>query len=288
VQGPFVAWRDRGNWVGLWPVPRDVVTVHGGTQSRLALTDPGDAVHDLTGQVELLLDDDGEDSEPAAGWWDVHALTAYLHDGEIEDPRTGEPWRVERRVGLARENDRTAREGMLYAAEHLRFTDGHGLAVRCLGGPDRDLSGLVNFGGRGRRAQLHQIRDIAVPEPPEDFPGGRLLLYLATPAVFPGGGWRPDLTRWPGTTLVSAAVGPAQIVTTATSRRADGTVGGGLLMWAVPAGSVYYLRFPDPEAAKRAAEQLRYEPLEQHRVDGENWLSTAGFGLAFTGRWDQP
>ncbi|WP_396911949.1 type III-B CRISPR module-associated Cmr3 family protein [Mycolicibacterium sp.] len=287
VQGPFAVHREGAGWQGQWPIPADIVAVYGGWE-RLSLVDPGDAEHDLSSEVELLLDDGGSDSTPATGWWDEQALTEYLHEGAVSDPIVGEPWEIERRVGLAREDDRTAKDSMLYSAEHLRFVDGHGLAARCLGGPDHPLAAMVNFGGRGKRAQVHQVQDITVPEPPDSFDGGRLLLYLATPAIFPGGGWRPDLARWPGATLAAAAVGRPQVVTTATPRRTNGSVGDGLLMWAVPAGSVYYLRFPSEAAAADAAEFLRFEPLDQHLVDGRNWLSTAGFGLAFTGRWDAP
>ncbi|MEU4827761.1 type III-B CRISPR module-associated Cmr3 family protein [Actinomadura sp. NPDC023710] len=287
VQGPFTVCRAGDGWEGRWPVPADAVAVYGGIE-RLSLVDPGDAEHDLSGEVELLLDDGGQDSEPVTGWWDEQALTEYLHGGTVAQPLPDEPWCTERRVGLAREDDRTAKDSMLYAAEHLRFARDHGLAARCLGGPDHSLAGMVNFGGRGKRAQVHEVPDLTVPEPPGGFDGGRLLLYLATPAIFPGGGWRPDLARWPGTTLVAAAVGRPQVVTTATPRRSDGSVGDGLLMWAVPAGSVYYLRFPSEAAAADAAESLRYEPLDQQLINGRNWLSTAGFGLAFTGRWDAP
>ncbi|WP_165966774.1 type III-B CRISPR module-associated Cmr3 family protein [Actinomadura sp. 7K507] len=287
VQGPFAAYRNGDEWQGWWPVPADVITVNDDVE-RLSLVTPGDAEHDLSGEVELLLDDGGQDGEPLTGWWDEQSLTEYLHDGWVSRPITGEPWQTERRVGLAREDDRTAKDSMLYSAEHLRFAHGYGLAARCLGGPAHPLAGMVNLGGRGKRAQVHEVPDITVPEPPGDIDGGRLLLYLATPAIFPGGGWRPDLSRWPGTTLVAAALGRPQVVTTATPRRSQGSVGDGLLMWAVPAGSVYYLQFPSEAAAAKAAESLRYEPLDQHLINDRNWLSTAGFGLVFTGRWDAP
>jgi CRISPR/Cas system CMR-associated protein Cmr3 (group 5 of RAMP superfamily) len=283
VQGPVMAYNGSGGWEARWPVPRDVVTGHSGLR-RLSLTGPGDAHFDLEGDVEFLLDDVEQDGVPVEGWWGTDALTSYLDHGEVWASVENAPWAVERRVGLARDEDRTAAEGMFYSSEHRRFTHGHALAARCLDGPDRSIADVVDFGGRGKRAQVHQVADIPVPEGPGEFPEGRMLIYLATPAVFPDGRWHPDLSHWPGTHLVSAAVGPAQVVTTATAHRATGEVSNGLLMWAVPAGSVYYLRFPSAEAAKEAAKGLRYEPVQQY----EDWMNTAGFGLAFTGRWDEP
>jgi CRISPR-associated protein Cmr3 len=290
VQGPVVAQRGRRGWEARWPIPRDIAE---SPDALTRLTPVGLAEHeatDLDGELRVFLDDGGLRTRPAEGWWGTRGLTGYLHEGVLSESLMEPPWQTERRVGLARGNDRTAVAGMFYSAEHLRTTTGHAFAVRCLGGPEVTLPELVNLGGRGRRAQLHQQVELAVPDRPETFPGGRLLLYLATPAIFPGGGWRPDLSRWPGAELVTAAVGPAQVVTTATARRREGSVGGGLLMWAVPAGSVYYLRFPDAEAAARAADELHYDPsrpyapLDQERT----WLGTAGFGLAFAGRWDSP
>ncbi|MEV4565128.1 type III-B CRISPR module-associated Cmr3 family protein [Nonomuraea sp. NPDC049419] len=286
VQGPFVVSpAGEGRWETHWPLPLDVVTV----RNRLRRLEPDPdpvqgACTDLSGQVGALLSDE-EDCEPGQGWWDSEALTSYLRDGEVDgepsvfwaegDPYV--PWKVERRVGLARTPERLAAEGMLYAAEHLRLAGGHGLAARCIGGPrDRSLADMVNFGGRGRRAQVHEPKQVLMPKSADTFPKGRMLLYLATPAVFPGGDWKPVL---PGAELVTAAVGPPQVVTTVTA--SAGKVQGGLLMWAVPAGTVYYLEFADEDAARQAAEQLYDRPLEQ----AEDWLRTAGFGFAFAGRW---
>jgi CRISPR type III-B/RAMP module-associated protein Cmr3 len=292
VQGPIVALRGRRGWEARWPLPRDVAEIEG-TAELIRLTPSGlndGESCDLDGELRMFLDNDGLPAQPAEGWWGTHDLTGYLHHGLVGSSLMDAPWQVERRVGLARTPDRTAAEGMFYSAEHLRPAPGHGFAARCLGGPDVPLPELVNLGGRSRRAQLHQIADLTVPQPPEDFPGGRLLLYMATPAVFPAGGWRPDLSRWHGAELVAAAIGPAQVVTTATPRRRAGTVGGGLLMWAVPAGSVYYLQFPDSESARKAAEELHYDPSRPYAPleQSETWLATAGFGLAFSGRWGAP
>jgi CRISPR-associated protein (Cas_Cmr3) len=120
-----------------------------------------------------------------------------------------------------------------------------------------------------------------LPSAPDSFPGGRLLLYLATPAVF-SQGWRPDLADT-GATLVGAAVGGPEVIASARPHRATGRVGNAQLMSAAPAGSVYFLQFPEPDAGRAAAEYAR----RQHGralVQTVDVLATAGFGLALAGR----
>ncbi len=191
------------------------------------------------------------------------------------------PWQIERRVGLAIGDDGTATERMLYSAEHLRPAERLGFAMCCLGGPDRPLAGTVPLGGRNHSAEIHDRVELPeVPGSAEQAPDGRLLLYLATPGVFPGG-WRPDLSEWELVEVVSAVVGEPQVIATATPDRGTGAVGGGWLTWAVPAGSVYYLKFGTEAAALVAAETLRRRTLRQTAEP----LATAGFGYALTGSW---
>jgi CRISPR-associated protein Cmr3 len=236
--------------------------------------------HDLDGVVATLPQDVDGTASPVSGWCDGSCLDTYL-DGGVPERISQDLWQVERRVGLARTPDRTAAEGMFYSIEHLRPQPGVGFAAQCLGGPRAALAGTVRFGGQGRGAQVHaDATVVGMPQQLAEFPGGRMLLYLATPAVFPAGGWIPDLSAWPGVRLVTAAVGSPQVVTTATPR-GDGTIDGGRLMWAAPAGSVYYLKFPDAATAADAGTTIHATGLAQD----EDWMSTAGFGLAFTGRW---
>jgi len=270
VLGPFVVRRRRGQWRVRWPVPCDVVREdESPVPVRLAVSSPAsgggsaaDVEHDLDGQVARLLTGHGD---PAGGWWETDELAGYLAGGEISGDTVAAPWEIERRVGLALEAPRTAAEGMFYSAEHLRLLDGVGWAACCIGGPQISLPQTVQLGGRSRAAQVHDgVPEPAVPAVPSAAPGGRLLLYLATPAVF-AGGWRPDLSAWPGTELVAAALGDPQVIASATPDRATGGVGRGRMMWAVPAGSVYYLRFPSEQSALAAAAELRRSPLPQAR-----------------------
>ena len=291
VHGPVVVRRDDDSgWEAMLPVPADVLLSPDGEPYRLAADRQLAGVeHDLDSQVAMLLtgaEVGGASAEDR--WWDAGQLQEYLDDGEVSGFWLPDPWQVERRVGIARGDDRTVTEGMFYSSEYLRAATGVGFAGRCIGGPDRALGGTVPFGGKGRRAEVHAgIADVGLPAAPTQFPGGRLLLYLATPAVFPGGSWHPDLSAWPaecGTAeLAAAAVGATRVITTGTPDRKTGSFGSGAVMWAVPAGSVYYLRLPDEATARAAAAHLHGTTLRQ----AEDWMTTAGFGLVLAGRWTE-
>lgn len=289
IQGPLMVRRNGDRWDALLPVPHDVVVSEDGEPGRLVADERFAGVrHDIDEEVPMLLAEPTAGAAPAAKWWDAVQLRDYLHDGDVSGYWVDEPWQVERRVGLAREDDRTVTEGMFYSIEHLRLEPGVGFAGRCIGGPSRRLDGTVAFGGQGRRAEVHgDVPPIWLPKRPSGFPGGRLLLYLATPAVFPGSSWRPDLgpaaAAGGGARLVAAVAGTPQVIATGTPDRRSGSIGGGRLMWAVPAGAVYYLQFPDEEAAGAAAGQVHGMTLPQ----ADDWMTTAGFGLVLTGRWGE-
>ncbi len=285
--GPVPVIRKNGIWRTRWPVPFDVVGADADSVPRRltvgSRADGGSEIlagveHDLRGSVTTLLTGEGD---PVGGWWETAELADYLAEGDVSGDTVAAPWDTERRVGLALNEDGTASERMLYSTEHLRPADGLGFAVCCIGGPSAPLADTVPLGGRGRCAQVHDEVDAPVlPPPAARASDGRLLLYLASPAVFTGG-WRPDLSCWAGAELVAAALGDPQVITTATADRATGAIGGGQLMWAVPAGSVYYLKFGSEAAALEAAAGLRRSTLPQAR----DALATAGFGFALTGSW---
>lgn len=286
VHGPITVRERSGSWQALFPVPHDVAQ-SGGELSRLEVREPDPSLrHDLDGEVTVLLDDPAGDAEPCEDrWWDAGQLHDYLRDGALSDLFPDPPWQVERRVGIAREETRTVTEGMFYSAEHLRPWPGVGFAGRCVGGPDRKLDGTIPFGGEGRRAEVREVPGIDLPAMPDDFDGGHLLLYLATPAVFPAGSWHPDLRSLGGEPpeLVAAAAGSTRVITSGTPDRRTGAFGKGRIMWAVPAGAVYYLRFPDEDSARAAAGGIHGTTIRQ----AEDWMRTAGFGLVLTGRWTE-
>jgi CRISPR-associated protein Cmr3 len=201
------------------------------------------------------------------------------------------------RLGIARHArsagdgaGRTTIAGFLYQSEFWRP------AAEVVAGPDGAVAGvsfgcrvmfdgpvpvprssMVRLGGEGRQASV-TVRGAGAGAPrlpdPQDVSDGRLLLYLATPAVFPGG-WRPPLPD--GCALVAACTSGPEVIS-----GIDGTTGRGRpLRWAVGAGSVYYLRFEDSTAASRYAADVHGECLEQ----AEEWMRTVGFGMCLVGRW---
>jgi CRISPR-associated protein Cmr3 len=278
VRGPVVVADVGDGWQALFAMPRDVVRDPGQGWRRLT-PEPADLAgvcHDA-GEVGLL----AGDGEPG-GWWPLGSLRAYLRDpaGPLSGPHDP-PWVVERRVGLARDEDRTARDRMLYAAEHLRPTSRLGFAVCCVDPPELPLRDSVPLGGEGRRAWLRDWPDgarRALPKPLDDFDDGRVLLYLATPAVFTGG-WRLPPEVAAAGELVTAAVGAAEPIPMGRPDRRGG-LGARRLAWAVPAGSVYLLRITDPVRLTEAA-GWHGRCLPQ----ADETLQTAGFGLALIGRW---
>src|SRR5262249_46935124 len=126
-----------------------------------------------------------------------------------------------------------------------------GLAVLCVDAPARALARTVRLGGEGRRALVHvdpPIGERVFPPCPEDFPDGRLLLVLATPAAF-ADGWRPRDEDLRGAYLVAAAVGGPEAVAMGRPDHTSGGISRTRLVWMAAAGSVYLLRFPDSAAA---------------------------------------
>jgi CRISPR-associated protein Cmr3 len=147
-------------------------------------------------------------------------------------------------------------------------------------------------------------------------------VYVATPAIWPGG-WLPPLPLPSGARLEAAAVGPAQPVATASPRGYAHNNGGEtvdyantrMLRWAVPAGSVYLISFADAgepphavdggaaaggpaqlaagERAARWAASVHGTAIGRAdcdqgarcRAHPDCRLRTAGFGVVLTGAW---
>lgn len=322
VRGPVLAQRGTRSWLPHFSTPADVV-IRAATQpgpravaTRLNLREADQTRTDLGGEVSgLLLPADGHSVEPAGGLLSRDGLGRYLggdpppHQGlhlwgwkpPADTPLVGEP-----RIGLAREG-RTARSGFLYASTHLRPKDGWGFLVECVDSSDSAGVAPALFaplGARARLADLEPASDVAWPERPDDFPDGHLLLYVATPALWPNG-WRPPLP--PAAKVVAAAVLDPVVVATASPRQAatirQPVRATAALRWAVPPGSVYWLRFEvDPDAAdldpaERAkvwadtvhgtalGPALNSGPQASGAVDR---TQTAGFGVVLTGRWPSP
>lgn len=324
VRGPVLARRTRvgGPWSPRFPVPADLHAPEGegpwGRGVRVVRVVPGPAAPDPAGVVAvsdladppetLLLPPVGVDAVvPLSGLVRSDDLGRYLADGiatgdtvDVEES----PLVPEVRVGLARRG-RVAADGYLYAMTHLRPRDDWAFLAQfrdseATRGTRPD--GPVPLGGRSRLADCAEAAGTQWPAAPADFPGGFVLLYVATAAIW-SGGWRPPLP--PDVHLVGAAVPDPVPVATASARRARQRAGSpapgprGLrstaaLRWAVPAGAVYLVRVEarsEAEAAERAKRWAgsvhgrAFGPSADAAQDGVDRLRTAGFGVVLVGRW---
>jgi CRISPR-associated protein Cmr3 len=321
VRGPVLARHGAdGRWTPYFPAPADLVETTSGPPRVYRMTPDAAGLTDLTpvagppagqpaGGPRFLLPPRAAEltspARPLTGWVPGRVLARYLAGGypgpagvpstelRIEDPLV-----PERRVGLARDG-RTAREGFLYQATHLRPRDGWGFLAEydVPDGWTARARAEVPFGGRGRIADVDGA-DIARPDAgaggdwPQASPAGpgspggpgaRVLVYLATPAVWRDG-WRlpvPD-----GATLVAAAMSGKEPEPAATVKRDQGRWRSSrMLRWSVPAGSVYLLEFANPATGAAWARKWHGRALDRGVPDNPDMIRTAGFGVVLTGAW---
>jgi CRISPR type III-B/RAMP module-associated protein Cmr3 len=290
VRGPVLARRDGDAWEAYFPVPADLVTA--GEPGRVHRMKPDTAgVTDLSDRELrfLVAPEHAEQVKALAGWLPADRLTEYLK-GDFPGPRgvaeqdlrLTEPLVAERRVGLARD-ERRIKEGFLYQATHLRPRDGWGFLAEYTT-PEKwsaEASSYGPFGGRGRLADIEPAA-LRWPDATAAI-GKRVLVYLATPALWPDG-WRlpvPDDAR-----LVAAATGELEPAATV-KRDQDKWRDSRVLRWTVPAGSVYLLEFADPAAGAAWARKWNGVALPRSGETGmdRDLLRTAGFGVVLTGAW---
>ncbi len=142
VTGPFVV----RNGEPLFPMPRHVLgRVEGGRWTPEAMLSPGDEVFCDMGRVRLpsLAEGDRwqeEPPKPGNGRWLTLEGIRAVADGRLPSASDvvdqGHLWAVERRIGIARDRDtRTAAEGMLYSALHVRLAAGVTLGALVEGVP---------------------------------------------------------------------------------------------------------------------------------------------------------
>jgi CRISPR type III-B/RAMP module-associated protein Cmr3 len=292
VRGPVLAHEGTGGWEPYFPAPADLV-VTTDERRRVFRLEPGGA--EPAGQTDLDEPAGGsvvrwltpparlEDFKPLDGWIPGSVLAEYL-TGRLPAPggtphsrlRVARPLVPEQRVGLARA-DRSVRTGFLYQATHLRPGENWAFLAEITTAGDWDArpSSHVPFGGRGRLADV-AAADVSWPQPATAI-GSRVLVYLATPAIWPGG-WRlpvPD-----GARLVAAATGDPEPAATVKSGR--DWAKSRALRWAVPAGAVYLLEFGDAEVG---AEWARTWHGRAYGRPEKDLLRTAGFGVVLMGAW---
>jgi CRISPR type III-B/RAMP module-associated protein Cmr3 len=294
VVGPFFALQAGAEWCGYLPVPQDVVQTAEAIPYavRLAMEDV-DVASDLDrvddgrrlNRLKNLVSGDGSLVESIPGLLPADILADYLRGGfpvdggvRLSDIPLEDPFASELRVGLARQ-DRRVLDGHLYRARHLRLAEHWGILVGYSSAAEQTLSprGPVALGGRGRLVDIEPATQFSLPARPDAFPGGRVLVYVATPGIWEGG-WLPALPD--GAVLVAAVTGEPVAVAT-TSPRA-GWKNTRALRWAVPAGSVYFVQFRDDGAALDWCGSVHGSALPSGADDR---LRSAGFGVVLTGVW---
>jgi CRISPR-associated protein Cmr3 len=296
VRGPVLARRGMDGWEPYFPAPADLIVPAGQREPSVFRLLP----EELPGQSDLSTADGNggggparwlvppehtEPAEPLHGWLPAWALTEYLAGrlpatGGIPRRQLGveEPLVPELRVGLARDG-RTARAGFIYQAVHRRPQENWAFLAECLYQAEwkQHVDGPVKLGGRGRLADPESAV-AGWPGHPDGSVGSKVLVYLATPALWPGG-WRVPLPS--GARLAAAAVGEPEPVATLTPGEKWRETR--VLRWAVPAGSVYLLEFGDAGEGATWAREVHGtaygpDPTQQR-------LRTAGFGVVLTGAW---
>jgi CRISPR type III-B/RAMP module-associated protein Cmr3 len=302
VRGPVLARRTGQSWVPYFPFPADLVRTADEADPyvfRLAPSEPAGVTDlgDARASVARLLvpPEAAEPAEPLRAWIPGHVLARYLA-GDLPAPggsplddfeplrrgeRLADPLVPERRVGLARD-DRSVRAGYLYQSTHLRAGDDWAFLAE-YSRPGESIqwnSNHSSFGGKGRLADIEPAV-MSWPASGVGERGPRVLVYLATPAVWPGG-WRMPVPD--GATLVAAATGEPEPA--ATVSPGAGWRDSRALRWAVPAGSVYLLEFDDAEAGAAWAREWHGVALRRGDDGAEpDLLRTAGFGVVLTGVW---
>ncbi|MGQ0776558.1 MAG: type III-B CRISPR module-associated Cmr3 family protein [Pseudonocardiales bacterium] len=284
IVGPIIDTHD-----GLmFPAPLDVVS-DDSTVRRLAVT----ARH-TTALSDLDFDDQQRlryhlvgEGDPVPDWISEPGLTDWLTGAMPAGQDVPKPplwrdpaWVPETRLGLARHWSGpligTAATGLLYTMTQLRPREETRFLVGCVDDKPLEIcNDVVPFGGRGRLAEVAVVSKKVLPDRPEDFPGGRLAVYLATPALLKDRWWCP-----PDAELSAVAVGNPQPVASATP--GPDFDDSRLLSWAVPAGSVFFLTFTSPDKAQEWAKRHHGGLLpNQPKLP----IVNAGFGTCLTGRW---
>lgn len=142
--------------------------------------------------------------KPGDGYWmPLDALGAVLRGGlpaaGVLLPQ-GELWDTERRIGLQRAADtRTAGEGMLYTARHVRLRRGVALGIRVSGIPGDwrlPFNSLLPLGGEGRLVECAPwdsavVEGLQMPRQ-EVEASGRAMLIALTPLVLDGAVYRGE------------------------------------------------------------------------------------------------
>lgn len=227
-----------------------------------------------------------------SGCWTASQVKAYLAGRQTDftpiPPNT--VWEEEWRVGVEIDPATySSREGQLYAAAHMRMTDGAGFAVGVSLHEADDLAALksIQFGGEQRLARLQPMQallpDIPPPTVPDSGPACIVKWILLTPAVFAHGtvpGWCMDSrepAKLPPGRVCLPVNGRAELAACAVGDP-DPFSGWDFLdgqakpsLYAVRPGAVYYFWCESPAVAAALCRKIHWQPRS-------DMLSEAGYG----------
>ena len=299
--GPFLSDPTGQLW---FPLPRHILVAPDEIPRYTLLTPETDDGYASDAPLAScsVLTTESRQAEVASEWLTLPNLLKVLKTGSqwfIGEPR--EKWvREEPRTGHHRTQAGTvADEGGLYSRTALRFKEEvrpQGLAGAAYAGfveicrdLDRALDTLkwVRLGGDGHMAacRVHNGTPAILDSINGDFANAifhskRMILYLATPAIFKEG-WQPDWSRLPDLhnwALKAAAVGrPIPIAGW------DYSKGGPRPVYrAVPPGSVYFLEAPDGLDLCKVKKIVEKFTLSESVSDHYGRL---GFGFTLVGVW---
>jgi CRISPR-associated protein Cmr3 len=216
------------------PAPRDFFI-----QKGSSLFGQLGQVHSNVGTSQSLShylqpEDDGESVSDA--WITLEEFKKYTN-GEINSTdfkRSKDLYSIEPKIGNGRNDALNAvEEGMLYAFNMIRPK------VNFLLDADWDAmdnSQLVRLGGEGKMVNIQKTSEeqVQINAPTLDTNVHWLKLYLATPAIFPTNGWKPEIGIEPS----AACVGRYQSIGGFDQQKNQPKT----MYRAVPAGSVFYFQ----------------------------------------------
>ncbi|RAQ98097.1 type III-B CRISPR module-associated Cmr3 family protein [Thermogemmatispora tikiterensis] len=273
---------------------------------RLKPASPTGILTNLPQELQLLYPEGQEQEQPLGkssrlrGWLTAQGLeTALRPDGQLTDAMfvpASEIYEEEPRTGIARqERTHTTEEGMLYTIYAVRLRPGYGFLVdlrlaqtadplsdQLL--PDEQTASLLRLpappahfphtlGGERRPVTVWLIDPndtpvrAAAPQTPDHLSGQRLLLYLATPAIFRKG-WQPEHRPAGLSAPIAAAISGYQWIG---GWQMNPSHHGGQSKPArrcVPAGSIYFFDSSDTD-------------LQQITDIGQE----IGYGMTIKGAW---
>lgn len=294
---PEAAWvgstRFRGPWIGLkvgkdrveplLPQPMTTVKPKDETGKVFLRSKPLDegVLPGWDGPLLPLWKKGRPDGKATRGLLTLTALRSFLQGDDVSLEQLYKPDELfghDNRVGIAVNKDTlTSEEGQIYGIRMLALKPAAGLkdetraeAPVCLyaemqpgAGAPAELPGLglLPLGGEGRYVGVKSVKAQAWPT--AGAVQGRSLLYLATPAVFPGGGTLPSVN---GLT-VKAAASSAPSAVSGWDVAANGPRP---TRFAIPAGAVYFVEAAGPDFDSLCSDAA---------------LAQEGWGFALQGKW---